>query len=94
MNDEHQGGMMANCDETLRQLYAYLDELLDEEMRVEIESHVGDCAGCRDRIEFESKLMVHIRQKSKEEPLPEDLRRRLLECLDVDVAADTRRDDA
>ncbi|MEN9802328.1 MAG: putative zinc-finger, partial [Actinomycetota bacterium] len=48
---------MANCDETLHQLYAYLDELLDEEMRIEIESHVGDCPGCRDRIEFESKLM-------------------------------------
>jgi len=85
--------MMADCDETLRQLYAYLDELLDEEMRTEIQSHVGDCAGCRDRIEFESMLMIHIRRKSKEEPLPEDLRRRLLECLDVDVAPDTRRDD-
>jgi anti-sigma factor (TIGR02949 family) len=85
--------MMADCDETLRQLYAYLDEILDADMRAEIESHVGDCDGCRDRIQFESLLMVHIRQRSKEEPLPEDLRRRLLECLDVGVSADTRWDE-
>lgn len=84
---------MADCDETLRQLYDYLDEVLDAALRADIESHVGDCSDCRDRIEFESLLMVHIRRRSKEEPLPEDLRRRLLECLNVDVSGDTRRDD-
>lgn len=84
---------MADCQETLRQLYAYLDEILDEALEAEIESHVGDCPDCRDRIEFESLLLVHIRQRSKEEPLPEELRQRLLECLDVEVPLDNRRDD-
>lgn len=83
---------MADCDETLRQLYRYLDEVLDETVHVEIQSHVADCPECRDRVQFESSLLVHIRQRSKEEPIPEDLRRRLLECFDIDVSNDNRRD--
>lgn len=81
---------MADCEETLRQLYAYLDEALDEGLRSDIESHVGDCPDCSDRISFEYSLKVNIRMRSKEEPLPEELRVRLLECFDVDVSDDTR----
>ncbi len=83
---------MADCDETLRQLYAYLDEMLDDSMRADIGSHVRDCPDCQKRVDFEYSLVVHIRQRSKEEPIPEDLRRRLLECFDLDVSDDTRRD--
>lgn len=85
---------MAGCDDTLQLLYAYLDEVLDETARADIESHVGDCDECRDRVDFEYSLMTHIRKRSKEEPLPEELRRRLLECFDIDVTGDTRRDGA
>lgn len=75
---------MADCDDTLRQLLEYLDDSLDEEIRIEIATHVEDCDGCRDRLDFESSLMIHIRRRSKEEPIPEELRRRLLECFDID----------
>lgn len=84
---------MADCDETLRQLYAYLDKALDEELRSDIESHVGDCPDCKDRVEFEFSLKMHIRMRAQAEPVPEDLRRRLLECFDVDVSIDTRPSD-
>ena len=83
---------MFGCDDTLDQLYAYLDEVLDEQARSEIELHVGDCPDCKDRVDFEYSLLVHIRKRSKEEPLPEELRRRLLECFDIDVPDGTRRD--
>lgn len=84
---------MADCDETLRQLYAYLDAVIDDTVRADIESHVGDCPDCKDRVEFESSLKIHIRLRSKEEPLPEELRQRLLDCFDLEVGSDTRRDD-
>lgn len=83
---------MADCDETLRQLYAYLDEVLDEQARADIEFHVGDCPDCRDRVHFEHSLLIHIRQRSKEEPIPDELRSKLLECFDVEVPNDTRRE--
>lgn len=83
---------MADCDETLRQLYAYLDEMLDDSMRADIGSHVRDCPDCKERVDFEYSLVVHIRQRSKEEPVPEELRRRLLECFDLDVSDGTRQD--
>ncbi len=88
---------MADCDETLRQLYAYLDHVLDESLRAEIDSHMGDCPDCKDRVDFEYSLMIHIRQRSKEEALPDELRQRLLDCFDLqnlDVTGDTRREDA
>lgn len=85
------GEVMADCDETLRQLYAYLDRVLDDEARAEIGSHVNDCPDCTERVEFEYSLLIHLRRRSKEEPIPDDLRIRLLECFDVDVSGDTRR---
>jgi anti-sigma factor (TIGR02949 family) len=85
---------MSGCDDTLVLLYAYLDDVLDASSRAEIESHVGDCPDCRNRVDFEHSLLIHIRTRSKEEPLPVDLRRRLLECFDIDVADGTRRDEA
>lgn len=84
---------MATCEETLAQLYEYLDEVLDEEMRIDIATHIGGCSQCSSHVDFELSLMVHIRRKSKEEPLPEDLRRKLLECFDIDVSEATRRDE-
>lgn len=83
---------MADCEETLRQLYEYLDEVLDEALRDDIGSHVRDCPDCKERVDFEYSLMIHIRQRSKEEPVPEELQRRLLECFDVDVSDGTRQD--
>lgn len=80
---------MAECDETIRQLYAYLDDFLDDSMRSEINSHLVDCPDCQGRVEFEYSLKVHIRERAKEEPLPDELRRRLLSCFDLDMTDGT-----
>lgn len=76
---------MAECDETIRQLYAYLDDFLDETMKAEITSHLVECPDCQGRVEFEYSLKVHIRHRAQEEPLPDELRQRLLNCFDLDV---------
>lgn len=82
---------MADCDETLHQLYSYLDELLDEDMRNAVADHLENCGDCQKRADFEYSLMIHVRARAKEEPIPDDLRRRLLECFDIDVSDDARR---
>lgn len=76
---------MADCRDTIRELYAYLDEVLDESLRAQITTHLGDCPDCQDRVQFEYTLKARIRTKAVDEPLPESLRRRLLDCFDMDI---------
>lgn len=76
---------MADCRDTIRELYAYLDEILDQDLRMQITSHLDECADCQERVEFEHTLKARIRVRAAEEPLPDSLRRRLLDCFDMDV---------
>lgn len=76
---------MADCRDTIRELYAYLDEVLDQDLRKQITSHLDECADCQERVEFEHTLKARIRVRAAEEPLPDSLRRRLLDCFDMDV---------
>jgi mycothiol system anti-sigma-R factor len=74
---------MADCRDTLRELYSYLDDVLEESLRVQITTHLDDCPDCQDRVQFEYTLKARIRARAAEEPLPESLRQRLLDCLDL-----------
>jgi hypothetical protein len=59
--------------------------MLEESLRVQISTHLDECPDCQDRVEFEYTLKARIRARAAEEPLPESLRRRLLDCLDMDI---------
>lgn len=76
---------MADCNDTIEQLYAYLDRLLDDELRFEIDEHLRLCPDCQGRVEFEHTLKITIRERSREEPVGEELRRRLLDCFEIDL---------
>ena len=76
---------MADCRDTIRELYTYLDEVLDEDLRVQITSHLDECPDCQERVEFEHTLKARIRVRAAEEPLPDSLRQRLLNCFDMDI---------
>ena len=76
---------MADCRETIRHLYSYLDEMLEESLRVQISTHLDECPDCQDRVEFEYTLKARIRARAVDEPLPDELRQRLLDCFDMDI---------
>jgi mycothiol system anti-sigma-R factor len=76
---------VADCRDTIRELYAYLDEVLDESVRAQITSHLDQCPDCQDRVQFEHTLKARIRIRAAEEPLPDTLRQRLLDCFDMDI---------
>jgi mycothiol system anti-sigma-R factor len=76
---------VADCRDTIRELYAYLDEVLDESVRAQITSHLDQCPDCQERVEFEHTLKARIRIRAAEEPLPDTLRQRLLDCFDMDI---------
>lgn len=77
-----------DCAETLQQLYGYLDQVLDEEMRASMDVHLAGCSDCKERVEFEYSLKVHLRTRAREEPIPDELRARLLGCFEIDIDTD------
>lgn len=71
MNNKH-----INCEQVLEQLFAFLDEELDDALQEQIGHHLARCRGCFSRAEFERRLRQRIREAS-EESAPARLRRRV-----------------
>ena len=72
---------MSDCNETLRELYLFLDGQLTEEDRVHIQQHLDDCSPCLEAYDFEAELRLVIRSRCAES-VPESLRDRIARALD------------
>ena len=73
--------MADDCNETLRELYGYLDGELTPEHRRELQQHIDDCSPCLEAYDFELELRMVVRRHCVEQ-VPESLRRRIAEALD------------
>ncbi|SEP01459.1 mycothiol system anti-sigma-R factor [Aquisalimonas asiatica] len=69
------------CEEVLEQLFAYLDEELDDTRLAAIDRHLERCRDCFTRAEFEKHLRERV-YRTGTAPAPERLRQRLKEVLD------------
>ncbi len=49
-----------NCDQALRQVFAYLDRELGERERAAMQEHMRACKGCFSRMEFERLLKSKV----------------------------------
>jgi mycothiol system anti-sigma-R factor len=65
----------AHCEEVMQQ---YMDRVLTDVERAEAEAHLDGCAYCRKRYRFEETLRVFVRQAVTAEPIPVELRQKLL----------------
>jgi mycothiol system anti-sigma-R factor len=65
----------AHCEEVMQQ---YMDRVLTDAERAEAETHLDECAYCRKRYRFEETLRVFVRQAVAAEPIPVELRQKLL----------------
>lgn len=72
---------MADCSETLRELYYYLDGELTDGDRAHIEQHLNDCSPCFEAFDFEAELRAVIRRRCTES-VPEHLRRKIAEAIE------------
>ena len=72
---------MADCNETLRELYLYLDGQLTEEDKVHIQHHLDDCSPCLEAYDFEAELRLVIRSRCVDQ-VPESLRARIAKALE------------
>ena len=71
---------MADCTETLQELYEYLAGELTDDKRQHIEQHLNDCSPCYEAFDFEAELRMVIAQKCREQ-VPDHLRQRIFQAL-------------
>ena len=67
---------MADCNETLRELYLYLDGQLTEQDKAHIQHHLDDCSPCLEAFDFEADLRRIVSSRCRDR-VPEELRERI-----------------
>lgn len=72
-----------DCNETLRELYQYLDGQLSEADRDHIQQHLDDCSPCLAAFDFEAELRMVVRHRCVEQ-VPEDLRQRIARAIEAE----------
>jgi mycothiol system anti-sigma-R factor len=80
--------MSDKCEETLAELYTYLDGELTEEVRAKISYHLEDCPPCGQIAVFQAELKRVIATKCVDR-VPDDLRARILQACSEDPAPTT-----
>lgn len=75
------------CEDFVPFIDAYVDQEFDERERAEMEVHLGSCAACRQRVEFEVKIKRELKA-CLEERAPESLRDRIFRDLELQMQAD------
>jgi mycothiol system anti-sigma-R factor len=79
---------MADCDETLRELYRFLDGELAPEAHHNISHHLDGCMDCLQVYDFQAELRMVIAHRAKETEVPSGLLERIKACFgDVDPAS-------
>jgi mycothiol system anti-sigma-R factor len=56
----------------------FMDRVLTDAERVEAEAHLDECSYCRKRYRFEERLRTYVRRAVAAEPMPVELKQRLL----------------
>ena len=71
---------MITCAEAVRQLWEYLDGVVEETDREAIEEHLSFCRRCCGELDFAEELRAFLAQPD-EPDLPADVKARLLATL-------------
>lgn len=72
---------MITCADAVRQLWEYLDGMVDEAEREAIEEHLGVCRRCCGEVEFAEELRLFLATHAAD-PMPEEVRLRMASALD------------
>jgi mycothiol system anti-sigma-R factor len=70
----------ADCAESLKELYVFLDGELTIERRTNIQAHLEGCQDCYEAFDFEAELRMVVSTRCRDE-VPEQLRARVFEAL-------------
>ncbi len=82
MSDPFDASAPADCNETLRELDAFLDDELPSEVRAHIHVHLEACVDCLQAFDFHAELKLAIRRKCNSDEIPPGLLDRIERCFD------------
>lgn len=72
---------MITCAEAVRQLWDYLDGLVEESQRELVEEHLAFCRRCCGELEFAEELRTFLASHA-DDRVPDDVRSRLTATLE------------
>lgn len=75
---------MADCNETLQEIYQYLDGELTQHDRDHIAQHLHDCSPCLEAYDFEAELKAVVRNRCTDQ-VPESLRTRIARAIEAEA---------
>lgn len=75
---------MADCNETLRELEAYLDGELHPHAQHAVQAHLDGCLDCLQAFDFHAELRMVITEKCRTDELPPGLLDRIRRCFGDD----------
>ena len=81
---------MDNCDDTIRELEAFLDGELSEDGHHAIHAHLGGCKDCLQAFDFQAELRMVIAAKCRNDEMPPGLLSRIEQCFNEDFDGDGR----
>jgi anti-sigma factor (TIGR02949 family) len=70
-----------NCEQAFARLDDYLDRELSQEDLAGVKAHLEFCAHCAMAFDFEAEVLARIRSKVRSVPVPEELKRNVVEAL-------------
>jgi anti-sigma factor (TIGR02949 family) len=81
---------MADCNETIRELEAFLDGALSEDGHHAIHAHLEGCTDCLQAFDFHAELRSVIAAKCRNDEMPPGLLSRIETCFNEDFDGDGR----
>jgi anti-sigma factor (TIGR02949 family) len=81
---------MADCNDTLREMEAFLDGELGDDVVTSLRAHLGGCPDCLQAFDFQAELKLVIAEKCRRDEMPPGLLARIEQCLHADLDDDGR----
>ena len=79
---------MADCNETLRELEAFLDGELPVDARDSVHQHIEGCMDCLQAFDFHAELRSVVREKCRNDEIPPGLLAKIEQCFGEDFDGD------
>ena len=79
---------VADCNDTLRELEAFLDHELSDDAHHAIHAHLEGCMDCLQAFDFHAELKTVISQKCLNDEMPPGLLSRIEQCFGEDIDGD------
>jgi len=79
---------MADCNETLRELEAFLDGELPRATHDSVHIHLEGCMDCLQAFDFHAELRAVVREKCSNDEMPPGLLAKIEACFGEDFDGD------